>query len=65
MSDIILQEFYMSLTVGTDKPKISVYLEEDVLLWFQKYAKKQKRSLSSQLCYMIEQLKSEEEEKGN
>jgi hypothetical protein len=55
----------MSLTVATDKPKVSVYLDGDVLVWFQAYCKKQKRSVSSQIGYMIEQLKSEEEERGN
>ena len=54
----------MRLTVATDKPKVSVYLDEDILVWFQAYCKKQKRSVSSQIGYMIEQLKLEEEEKG-
>ncbi len=53
----------MSL-MTTDKPKVSVYLDGDILVWFQAYCKRQKRSVSSQIGYMIEQLK-EEEEKGN
>jgi hypothetical protein len=51
----------MSLTVATEKPKVSVYLDGDILVWFQAYCKKQKRSVSSQIGYMIEQLKLEEE----
>jgi hypothetical protein len=55
----------MSLIVATDKPKVSVYLDGDILAWFQGYSKKQKRSVSSQIGYMIEQLKLEEEGKEN
>ncbi|MBD2099244.1 CopG family transcriptional regulator [Trichocoleus sp. FACHB-591] len=51
------------MTLATDKKKISAYLDEPLLEWFQEYAKKQKRSVSSQISFMIEQLKDAEEGK--
>lgn len=49
------------MIVATDKPKISVYLERELLEWFQEYCKGQKRSVSAQVGFMIEQLKKQEE----
>jgi succinate dehydrogenase flavin-adding protein (antitoxin of CptAB toxin-antitoxin module) len=45
------------MTVATTKPKMSVYLDQDLLEWFQQYCKQQKRSASSQIVYMIEELR--------
>jgi hypothetical protein len=48
------------MVVATNKPKISVYVDQELLEWFQEYCKEQKRSMSSQLSFMIEQLKKQE-----
>lgn len=40
--------------------KISVYLEPELLEWFQEYCKTQERSISAQLVFMIKQLKQSE-----
>ncbi len=47
------------MTVATDKPKISVYMEPELLKWFQDYCKGQKRSISAQVNFMVETLKAE------
>lgn len=49
--------------VTTQKPKLSVYLEPELLEWFQAYCKTQERSISAQLVFMIKQLKQEFESK--
>ncbi|PZV19173.1 MAG: CopG family transcriptional regulator [Leptolyngbya sp.] len=40
--------------------RTSVTIPESLLEWFQKYSRKQKRSVSAQLSLMIEQLKEAE-----
>jgi hypothetical protein len=52
------------VAMAENKPKISAYLEPDVLEWFQEYCKKQKRSMSAQVSLLVEQLKKREEEQG-
>lgn len=47
------------MTVATDRPKISVYMEPELLEWFQNYCKAQKRSISAQVNFMVEALQSE------
>lgn len=41
--------------------RTSVTIPESLLAWFQDYCKKQKRSVSAQISFMIEQLKEQEE----
>lgn len=48
------------MVVATDKTKISVYLEPDLLKWFQEYCKTQNRSVSAQVGFMVKQLKEQE-----
>jgi len=50
-----------SLPLATQKPKLSVYLEPELLEWFQEYCKAQERSISAQVVFMIRQLKQSEE----
>ena len=49
------------MTLATQKPKLSVYLEPELLEWFQDYCKAQERSISAQVVFMIRQLKQVEE----
>ncbi|NJN13865.1 MAG: GIY-YIG nuclease family protein [Richelia sp. RM1_1_1] len=41
--------------------RTSVTIPESLLVWFQDYCKKQKRSVSAQISFMIEELKDQEE----
>ena len=48
------------MMLATQKPKLSVYLDQELLEWFQGYCKTQERSISAQIAYMIKQLKQAE-----
>jgi metal-responsive CopG/Arc/MetJ family transcriptional regulator len=47
--------------VSEKMSRTSVTIPESLLVWFQDYCKKQKRSVSAQISFMIEQLKEQEE----
>ncbi|MGB3207817.1 MAG: hypothetical protein WBB28_22770 [Crinalium sp.] len=40
--------------------RTSVTIPEPLLEWFQDYCKKQRRSVSAQISFMVEQLKEQE-----
>jgi hypothetical protein len=50
------------MAVATQKPKLSVYLDQETLDWFQGYCKTQERSISAQIVFMIKRLRQEVEE---
>lgn len=52
------------MSVATQKPKLSVYIEPELLEWFQEYCETQERSISAQVVFMIKQLKQATEEAG-
>jgi len=49
------------MAVVTSKSKLTAYIEQDLLNWFQGYCKEQSRTMSSQVTFMIQQLKKESE----
>jgi metal-responsive CopG/Arc/MetJ family transcriptional regulator len=54
---------YVALGCGSVSEKMSrtsVTVPESLLQWFQSYCRKQKRSVSAQISFMIEQLKESE-----
>ncbi|MFB2772719.1 CopG family transcriptional regulator [Pelatocladus sp. BLCC-F211] len=41
--------------------RTSITIPDPLFEWFKQYCNKQKRSMSAQICFMIEQLKESQE----
>lgn len=45
--------------------RTSITVPESLLEWFQSYCERQKRSVSAQISFMIEELKEEKQSSGD